>query len=294
MYTSTLEILPGNAPIQPVQSDDLRFGIKLYRDDEVFGVDVEDTRNRWNILVFMSGAYTPDMGYMESGVYVAPVLDLQDWASLGEHFEGFLLSIPFSLWHDLDIYNLERRFMSFHFRPYVELDMKEAQRLCIMMNMMEASLSDGNTSDNDKEIIYLCRAFIASISRYFSGQKDLTWKPHETNAAGNRYVDEFIRLVKKHCLKEKKLDFYASQLGITPKYLSIIISKDTGKKAGKWISDCVIEAVNRLLCSTSSQINEIAETLGFATSSEFCRYYRANTGITPLQYRKECLRQGQL
>lgn len=288
MYTSTLKQLSQKPSFHPVQDDgDLHFGLRLYKDDEVFSVGVDDTRNMWNILVFMSGAYTPDMGYKESGVYVAPVIDFQDGSSLGDHFKGFLLSIPFSFWRVFDIYNLERHFMSFHFRPFVELDHKEVQSLCLLMSLMESPVTDGDIPNDDMVLIHLYRAFIATLNRYFGLQE----YPHEAHTTGNRYVDGFLSLVENHCLKEKSLDFYARQLGTTPKYLSMTISRTTGKKAGKWISESVIEITNKLLSSTSSQINEIAGKVGFASSSDFCRYYKACTGITPMQYRKEYLKK---
>ena len=288
MYTSAPQYMPGNAFAHPAQNEDEQhLGLKLYKDDEVFGVDVDETRHMWNILVFKSRVFTTDMGYKDAGVYVAPVLDLKNAFSLGDHFEGFLLSIPFSSWRVFDMYDLERRFMSFHFRPFVGLDSKEINSLCLLISLMEQPIEEGVSPHDDMELIYLCRAFVASINRYY-GSQDCS---NEIRTTGNRYVDSFLSMVEMYCLREKKLDFYARQLGISTKYLSMTVTKTTGKNASKWISDYVIEAANNLLGSTSSQVNEIAEKLGFASSSDFCKYYRVCTGLTPLQYRREFLRQ---
>ena len=70
--------------------------------------------------------------------------------------------------------------------------------------------------------------------------------------------------------------------------------RTTGKAASRWIMDRVIEMANNYLFSTSLQISEIAYALGFTTSSDFCKYYRTYTGLTPMQYRKACLKQGTL
>ncbi|MBP9987833.1 MAG: helix-turn-helix domain-containing protein [Bacteroidales bacterium] len=70
--------------------------------------------------------------------------------------------------------------------------------------------------------------------------------------------------------------------------------RTTGKAASRWIMDRVIEIANNQLFSTSLQICEIAGNMGFATSSDFCKYYRTYTGLTPMQYRKACLKQGTL
>lgn len=288
MYTSTQNILSKKTPIYHVRGKaDFHFGLKMYKDDEVLRVDIDDTRRMWNILVFKSVIYIPEMGYISSGVYVTPVFDIQNGVSLGNHFNGFLLSIPLSSWRVFDIYNLDSQFMSFHFRPLIELEDKEANSLFLMMSLMENSLADGAIPYNDMELIYLCRAFIATIRRYFSLQSAL----HDVPTTGNRCVEGFLRLLEKHCIKEKRLDFYAKHLGVTSKYLSSAVSKATGKKANRWISDCVIERANNLLCSTSLPISEIAYKLGFANSSDFCRFYRANTGVPPMKSRREILKQ---
>lgn len=291
MYTSAQDILSKHASIQSVlDNDESRFGIKIYKDDEVYGVDVDDTRHKWNVLVFNSGVYAPEIGYMNSGLYIAPIIDLHDGMSIGENFKGYLLSVPFSSWGVLDIYNLESRFMSLHFQPYVELDQNEADSLILTMNVLEKSLKADVVSYDDMELIFLCRAFISTLNRYYSSQK----KTHYQIRTGNRHVDGFLLLVEKYCLKERQLDFYAKQLGITSKYLSSAVVKTTGRRANKWISDSVIEEANKHLRTSSSQICAVAEKTGFANSSDFCRFYRANTGITPMQYRRECLRKSLL
>lgn len=287
MYPSPQTISQKESSFHPVRhNDDQQIGLRLYKDDDVFNVDVDATRHMWNILVFKSGISIPGIGYKDAGVYVVPVLDTQDRTMIEGHFEGFLLSVPFPFWHLFDIYDLERHFTSYHFSPFVELDEKEADNLCLLMSLIESSLSENVNQYSNLELIYLCRAFIATLNRHFKS-KDNSYR---ANTTGIRYAKEFLNLVEKHCLKEKKLDFYAKQLGITTKYLSTTVSKNTGKTACKWISDCVIEKANKMLSSTSSQINEIAEEMGFDNASVFCRYYRACMGATPMQYRKESKR----
>lgn len=284
MQPSTIRKRTGYVPVRHVpKCDNLHFGLKLYKDDEVYGVDVDDTRHMWNILVFKSRVCVPDMGYKDAGVYVAPFLNLQEGISLGDHFKGFLLSIPFSSWRVFDIYNLERQFMSSSFGPFVDLGEKDVDLLCMMMNLMESTLNGVAGPYNDMELKYLCRAVISTLGRYYGVQCAFQDVP----ATGNRYVDAFLQLVEKNCLKERKLDFYARQLGVSSRYLSMLVSKTTGKRAGKWISDSVIEIANNQLCSTSSPISEIAEKVGFANCSDFCKFYKSNTGVSPQKYRRE-------
>lgn len=116
------------------------YGLRLYRDEEIRQVGMEDTRRRWNILVFLSEVYAPDMGQKDSGLYIAPVFDFIDIIGLGERFKGYLLSIPFDTWKLFDIHNLDLLFGSSSFTPYVALDMNEARALGQMMDILGSAL----------------------------------------------------------------------------------------------------------------------------------------------------------
>lgn len=289
MYLSPQYLSSPRPSTPPVVDDGTRhFGLKLYKDSQLCGVEVNDTRGMWNILLFMSKVYSPDMGYKESGLYIAPVLDFEDGIGLGGEFKGFLLSVPFSSWRIFDTYNLERQFMSFHFKPYIELNSREIRSVGQMMELLQDAMESDTMAYNDTELVYLCRAITATINRHVSVQEN----PEQESTTGNRFVDKFLQLAEKNCLKEKKLDFYAEQLGISTKYLSSAVIKHTGKKANRWISELVIIEANKLLASTSLQINIIAKKTGFNTSSDFCRHYRTHTGISPMQYRKGHIKQG--
>lgn len=258
------------------------FGLKLYKDDEVPYVKMEDTRHRWNILVFMSEVYAPDMGLKKSGVYIAPVFNFIDWMGQGDGFKGYLLSIPFDTWKLFDIYDLSLSFESGSFIPYVALDRKEVRMLGMMMDILESVIGSDESPYSETEVIYLCRALMATINRYYRSQEKS--KPTST---GNLIVDRFFDLVEMNCLQEKKLDFYAKELKVTAKYLSHLVTHVTGKNANRWIADYIIDEVKDMLVSSLSPIQSIAEKAGFVNSSVFCRYFRVHTGMTPLQYRRQ-------
>lgn len=259
-----------------------RYGIRLYKDDEVLNVKMEDTRQRWNILVFLSKVYAPDMGWKDSGFYIAPVFDFIDGTWLGDRFKGYLLSIPFETWKLFDIYNLDLLFGSSLFIPYVSLNKKEARSFGLMLDILGSAVESGESQFNEMELKHMCRALMATINRYYRSQEQ-----PEQPSTGKLLVDRFFELVEMNCLHEKKLDFYANELKVTPKYLSHIVTHVTGKNANRWISEYVIDEAKRMLASSLCTVQSVAEKTGFLTSSDFCRYFRHHTGMTPLQYRKQ-------
>lgn len=104
--------------------------------------------------------------------------------------------------------------------------------------------------------------------------------------SGDVISNRFIRLVRQYGDNHRDLEFYANKLCITPKYLSRVISKSTGKKASKWIEDFVVTQAMQKLKATSMNVNQISDSLNFISPSDFCRTFRKNTGMTPLKYRK--------
>jgi AraC-like DNA-binding protein len=97
----------------------------------------------------------------------------------------------------------------------------------------------------------------------------------------------FRQLLRRHYMQEHKLDFYASQLHLTPKSLSTAIKKQTGKSAGKWIDDAIILEAKVLLQNKSLTVSQVSEMLNFSDQSVFGKFFRANAGATPVEYRKQ-------
>ena len=83
--------------------------------------------------------------------------------------------------------------------------------------------------------------------------------------------------------------FYAKKLKISLKVLNHAVKEYTGIPCGEYIrSKTVIEA-KRLLCYTGMNSNEIAATLGFEDAAYFSRFFKRETGLTPILFRKESL-----
>ena len=98
---------------------------------------------------------------------------------------------------------------------------------------------------------------------------------------------KFRQLLRQHYMQEHKLDFYASLLHLTPKSLSAAIKKHTGKPAGKWIDDAVILEAKVLLQNKTLTVLQVSEMLNFSDQSVFGKFFRANAGMTPVEYRKK-------
>ncbi|OQP42970.1 AraC family transcriptional regulator [Niastella yeongjuensis] len=98
---------------------------------------------------------------------------------------------------------------------------------------------------------------------------------------------KFRQLLRQHYMQHHKLDFYASQLHLAPKSLSAAIKKHTGKSAGKWIDEAVMLEAKVLLQNKTLTVSQVSGMLNFSDQSVFGKFFRANAGMTPVEYRKK-------
>lgn len=112
------------------------------------------------------------------------------------------------------------------------------------------------------------------------------------NTISKKYLSEFIsfqRLVEEHCFSTKKVMDYAQKMGITTKTLNNIVQDIVHKSAKVFIDDMVITKIKRLLTHAPLSIKEIAYTAGFDEPTNFYKYFKKHTQISPEAFRKTYL-----
>jgi AraC family transcriptional regulator, transcriptional activator of pobA len=96
---------------------------------------------------------------------------------------------------------------------------------------------------------------------------------------------EFLRLLQLHNRQERSVSFYASQLNVTPKYLSKCVKGVTGKSCGILIDEAVILEAKVLLDDPELTINQVADRLHFSDQFFFSKYFKKYSGKSPTAYR---------
>jgi AraC-like DNA-binding protein len=101
-------------------------------------------------------------------------------------------------------------------------------------------------------------------------------------------VNRFQNAVVKHYAESRKVEYYANLLCLSPKYFGSIIKEQTGISASVWISRYVIAKAKTMLHYRKDlNIQQISYELGFPDPAAFTRYFKANEGISPKEYRSE-------
>ena len=101
---------------------------------------------------------------------------------------------------------------------------------------------------------------------------------------------QFKNLVALNFNKKVALTNYANQLNITAHYLNSIVKSVCNKTASDIIKERILLEAKQLLQFSDYTITEITYKLGFEDSSYFARYFKKNTALAPLEFRKQHLR----
>lgn len=108
-----------------------------------------------------------------------------------------------------------------------------------------------------------------------------------TDAKANLIYENFMRLLVEHHVKEHGVAFYADKMCLTPKYLSQLVKRVSGRSAPEWIDSILVLEAKNLLKYSRKSIKEISFDLNFSSESGFCTYFLGQTGMRPTEYRDE-------
>lgn len=109
--------------------------------------------------------------------------------------------------------------------------------------------------------------------------------PVKSRTMGDTLFQRFLDLLSRGALKTQTVESYASELCVSPKYLTVVCKKATGKTAGEWIREHMLEEIRYYLKQTDLSMKQISDRLGFANPSFFGRYVKEHFGMTPGQFR---------
>lgn len=81
------------------------------------------------------------------------------------------------------------------------------------------------------------------------------------------------------------MKYLASELSLSPRYLSDLLKQETGKTALEHINIALVMEAKNLLMSTENTIAETAYQLGFENPPYFSRLFKKEVGVTRTEYR---------
>ena len=102
---------------------------------------------------------------------------------------------------------------------------------------------------------------------------------------GHGLVSRFYKLVGKHFFTHRQVSDYAAMLSVSANHLNKVVKEVTGGTASGCIRQMLLQEAKLLLLHTDKSIAEIGYQLEFSDPTSFNRFFKSETGETPMTFR---------
>jgi len=97
----------------------------------------------------------------------------------------------------------------------------------------------------------------------------------------------FKNLVEAQYSKTRNATYYANELKISYKHLNNVCKQFINKTAKQFIDNFIILEAKRCLLSSNMSVKEITKTTGFDEPTNFIKYFKKHTKLSPVQFRNK-------
>ena len=206
-------------------------------------------------------------------VMVSPDFNLKAMFLTNRILQSFLHE-KMNVWNDM---------MYVHRNHIVTMDEDEILFYTHFYDMLTLAIERGKENPYHTEIIQaLLRSAILGLCGAMKWM--LSSNHHETHTTDTHF-QRFLDLLHSTDVKHRTVEAYANDLCISPKYLTAICKKHSGRTANEWITEHVLEDIRYYLKQTDLSMKQICDQLGFPNPSFFGKYVKDHFGMTPLEFR---------
>ncbi|MDF2594339.1 MAG: AraC family transcriptional regulator [Clostridia bacterium] len=155
----------------------------------------------------------------------------------------------------------------------------------IIENILNRLVEVGSKDPEANKVLLevLLSELLIMIKEYIQTLED---KEYESHQIINPKVDKILKYISSNYSDPLTLTSIAEQFYISPFYLSKIFKKSTNLSIVEYINSLRIREAKELLERSQTKIADIAEKVGFSSSSHFSRTFKLVTGLSPQQYKK--------
>ena len=106
-------------------------------------------------------------------------------------------------------------------------------------------------------------------------------------------LTQITAYIKENLSEAPSLGGICKRFFISKNTLYRLFHEEYGCTFGEFISRCRISEARRRLAETDETVIAIGASLGFSSCAYFCRFFKAEAGLTPSEYRLHC-RSGRI
>lgn len=187
-----------------------------------------------------------------------------------------------SLWNKISEYS----FFEYEANEALQLSDLERETIERIVANIQVEYS-GNLDSYSNDLIVSNLEVLLNYAKRFYGRQFITRK-----IVCKESVAKFQTILEEQCrvevIAEKgtpTVKGLAGDMGYSPNYLSDMLKKETGKTTQEYIKLEVLDIAKKLLLTTGEPIYSIAGKLGFEQPSSFTKFFKGQTGVSPVDFR---------
>ena len=236
------------------------------------------------VILYGKTKYDHDMGSM---FFMKPrqILTVQD-VRLKEN--GFAIHVheDFLMGHPLFTEMKKYGYFDYETSEALHVSPREEKIMWSLFHKMETEYYN-NPDEFSKSIILSHLDSILKYAQRFYKRQFIDRKPLSgiTVTKFNECLNVFFEKGKAGEKGLTKVNYMASQLHLSPKYLSDLLKQETGKTALELIHLYMISEAKNILVAGDQSISEIAFQLGFENPPYFSRLFKKEVGMSPKEFK---------
>lgn len=198
--------------------------------------------------------------------------------------EDFLMGNP--LFSEIKKYG----FFDYEINEALHLSPREKEIMWSLFHKMETEYYN-NPDEFSKSIILSHLDSMLKYAQRFYKRQFIDRKPL-SGLTVTKFNEQLGDYFEKGNSAEKGLptvNFMASQLNLSPRYLSDLLKQETGKTALELIHLYIISEAKNMLTAGEKSISEIAFQLGFDNPPYFSRLFKKEVGVSPKEFKNQIM-----
>ncbi len=212
-------------------------------------------------------------------LFFMPANQITQHENMSANSEGFFLHFDEKIFQFLPKNYLSSNFIFFQFQSNPIISISNTVQIQI-----ESTLERLLSLYEDDQVINknLIAAHLLALFEEF--KKELPQEGKKTRNAFFDITERYKNALSINIYQNQSITEYANLLNVSPNYLNKCIKNSLNKTAQELLNEMLILEAKSLLKYSKLQVSEIAVKLCDQTPSNFARFFKSQTGITPKEY----------
>lgn len=236
-------------------------------------------------LIFLTkgkSSRTKGLNQYEFGLnefFFLPAYQITTHEWMSEDAQGYFLHFDARIFRDNDLEHQLKKFtfLDYQSDPLIKVSAKSVSPILNILNRLEEIYLNEELKDLSLVVCYL-------LALFQEANLHIDSKRAKPKTAAAILTLKYKEALSQHIYTKQNVAEYADNLNVTPNHLNKCVKSVTGKSAQELLNEMLILEAKSLLKYSNLNIAEIAVKLFDQTPSNFSRFFKSQTGMTPKEY----------